>query len=112
MIEIPLKPLSVNRAFRGRHFKTGECKQYEEDLWILLPKRKIIEGKVKIEYTFFLKNHKMSDLDNQIKVLQDILVKKGYIEDDRKIYCMVVKKIAAKEDKIQIEITPYEEDDN
>jgi len=97
-------------AFRGRHFKTGECKQYEADLLMLLPKRKMIEGKVKIEYTFFLKNHKMNDIDNLVKVLQDILVKKGYLEDDRKIYCMIVKKIAAKEDKIQIHITHYEED--
>lgn len=108
MIEIPLKPLSVNKAFKGKRYKTNECKHYEECLWYLLPRENKIRGKVHITYRFFLKNHKMMDIDNLVKVLQDILVKKGYIDDDRFIYRMVVEKIPSLVDKIQIEIKPFD----
>lgn len=108
MIEIPLKPLSVNRAFRGRHFKTEECKHYEECLWYLLPKQKKVLGKVHVLYRFFLKNHKMMDIDNLVKVLQDVIVKKGYIEDDRLVYRMVVEKVPSLSDRIQIEIKSFD----
>lgn len=108
MIEIHAKPLSINKAFQGRRFKTPECKQYEDLLWYLLPKREMIKGMVRIDYRFFLTNHKMQDSDNLIKVLQDMLVKKGYIEDDRLIYYHTVAKIPSKGvNKIQIEIKSY-----
>lgn len=45
----------------------------------------------------------MTDIDNLIKPLQDILVKNGIIEDDRKILSFNAKKF--KSDKDYIEIT-------
>lgn len=108
MIEIPIKPLSINQAFQGRRYKTAECKHYEECLWYLLPKKEKVRGKIHITYRFFLKNHKMMDIDNLVKVLQDMIVKKGYIEDDRLIYRMVVEKVPSKSDRIQIEIKSFD----
>jgi len=103
-IKIPLKPLTINKAFQGRRYKTQEAKQYEKDLWHLTKAQPIIAGEVAISYTFYLKNHKRTDIDNLIKLLQDFLVSRAYIEDDRKIYRMTVEKIPAVMDRIEIEI--------
>ena len=105
-VSVPIKAMSVNDAFQGRRFKTPECKQYEEDLWMLLPRMEKVMGRVRIVYRFFLVNHALTDFDNLIKITQDILVKKGYIEDDRKIYDAHIQKIPSKEDSIEIEIYP------
>ena len=106
-LSIPIKALSINKAFRGRHYKTKECKDYENDLWKLLPKKEKILGRVEIHYKFYLKNHQRTDIDNLVKVTQDILVAKGYIEDDRKIYKAVVEKIPSETDSIEVEILTY-----
>jgi len=107
-IEIPLKPISVNEAFQGRKFKTKKCKQYEKDIVNFLGfwKEKI-EGKIEIHYTFYLINHSRTDYDNLIKITQDMLVNRGYLVDDSKIYKAIIEKIPSKEDKIIIEIMQY-----
>lgn len=107
-IVIPIKPISINQAFKGRRYKTDKCKKFEWDLWQLLKNKPMLKGTVEIEYHFYLKNHKLADYDNMIKVLQDILVKKGYIEDDRKIYHAEQYKIPSKDDGINIIIRPYD----
>lgn len=107
MIEIQVKALSVNRLFKGRRFKTQEYKDYEEFLLYSLPKKPMIKGMVNIHYKFFLKNHKITDCSNLVKALEDILVKKGYIVDDRFVYKFTVEKIPSIIDKIQIELYPY-----
>lgn len=48
------------------------------------------------------------DIDNLVKILQDVIVKKGYIEDDRLIYRMTVEKIPSKVDRIQIDIKSFD----
>lgn len=103
-ITIPLKPLSVNSAFQGRRFKTKLYKDFENDFLYLAPKRKMIKGDIEIEYKFYLKNCKMIDYDNCIKLTQDLIVKCGWIEDDRKIYKATIYKIPSKEDRIEIKI--------
>lgn len=99
------KPLSINDAFQGRRFKTKEYKAYEERLLYQLPKRERLTGPIKVKYLFFLRNHKLTDCDNLIKPLQDILQKAGYFENDRNIYEFQVLKIPSSEDKIEIEIS-------
>ena len=100
-----LKPISVNEAFQGRRFKTKECKHWERCFWQMLPQKGKVMGKVQVVYRFFLKNHASLDFDNLIKIMQDMMVKKGYIEDDRKIYRALIEKIPCKAyDKIEIEI--------
>lgn len=104
MVKIELTPISVNKAFQGRRFKTRDCKDFEEDFMAIAPKRKMIKGNVEIEYKFYLKNHSRTDYDNCIKITQDLLVKCGYIEDDRKIYKATIYKIPSKKDFIEIKI--------
>lgn len=102
--EVHLEPFSVNKAFQGRRFKTKECKHWEACFQQLLPKKTMVRGKVSVRYRFFLKNHAMVDFDNLIKIMQDNLVKCGYIEDDRKIYKAHVEKVPCRYNKIEIEI--------
>lgn len=104
MIKIELKPVSVNEAFKGRRFKTEICEDYENDFFKVAPKREMIKGKIEIEYKFYMVNHGLSDYDNYIKITQDLLVKCGYIEDDRKIYKATIYKIPSKKNYIEIKI--------
>lgn len=104
---IPLKPLSVNEAFQGKRFKTKKCKDFESNFFLFAPKMKKISGAVSIEYRFHLKNHKMTDVDNLVKILQDAIVKCGYIDDDRMIYKSTSEKIPSKDDMIFFRIQKY-----
>ena len=99
-------PLSLHRAWQGRRFKTKEYKDYEKLLLATLPTMEKIEGRIIIVYNLFLKRHASRDWDNCIKPLQDILQKKGYFEDDRKIYFAMVRKIPSDQDRIEVEIYP------
>lgn len=103
--EIEIKALSINKAFCGRRFKTKEAKSYEKELWILLPTQTQIEGEVAITLEFWLKYYKTTDVSNLVKLLEDIIVKKGYIEDDRKVIEMHLYKYPSKENKIRITIS-------
>lgn len=104
LVRIPLKPVSINSAFQGKRFKTVACRQYCSDFMKVTRAHKKIMGYVQVEYHLYINNHSRTDWDNQIKVLQDMLVKRGYLEDDRKIYKAVVYKIPSKEDFVVVEI--------
>lgn len=107
-IEIYAKPLTVNRVWAGRRFKTPAYKAYEIEIGYLLTKEEMIKGFVEIRYDFYIKNFGLSDVDNLIKPIQDIIVKKGYIEDDRKIKKITAEKHKSEVNKIRIEIKHYE----
>ncbi len=107
-IKIPYKPYSVNDCWYGRRIKTKEFRAYERDLHLLLPNRKPITGQLIVDYRFYIPDSRRRDLDNFIKPLQDILVKKGYMEDDSQIVKFTVEKIPSKE--WAIEITIYEKE--
>lgn len=107
LINIEVKPLSINRAWRGRRFKTPEYTQFEKDCSWYLRNKKMIKGEVEIDYKFLLKNYKMTDVDNCIKTVTDQIVKAGIIEDDRKIVKLMAQKFETDEDMIVIEIKPY-----
>jgi Holliday junction resolvase RusA-like endonuclease len=109
---IDIKPLSVNAGFQGRRFKNAAHKAYEEEMLWRFPSHELIKGYVEVNYSFYLKNWKMRDVDNMVKILQDILVKKGYIEDDRKIMKFTAQKFPAKIESIKFEIKPFEGVDN
>ena len=74
----------------------------------IAPKRRMIEGKIEIEFKFYMVNHGLSDYDNYIKITQDLLVKCEYIEDDRKIYKATIYKIPSDENYIEIKIKKLE----
>lgn len=101
MITINIKPLSVNQAWQGKRFKTKKYKQYEIDLFYLLPKITIPKGKLEIHYIFYYSNIQ-SDIDNGIKQFQDILCKK-YNFNDKMIYKIIVEKKIVKKGQERID---------
>lgn len=104
----PIKPLSVNKAWQGKRFKTKDYLQYEKHVLLLLPKLIIPDGKLLLEITFGVSN-KASDIDNPIKPFLDILQKK-YNFDDKQVYKLIVnKEITPKNQEfIKFKITKYE----
>lgn len=105
MIEIPLAPLSVNRAYTGRRFKTPEHKQFTEDCLLLLTKcKEKYTGWVDVEYHFYVKNYKKADVGNMEKTITDILVHAGILEDDRFIKSLYLEKHESKEERMEITI--------
>jgi len=101
---IPIKPLSINAAFRGRRFKTPECTAFENTVFQMLPARRVEGAYYKFKYILFLTTFNLSDIDNAIKILQDTIVKRGIITDDRRIVETIVLKYKSDFDFIMIEI--------
>lgn len=93
MIRIDLKPLSVNKAWKGQRFKTDEYKQYERDALFLLPKITLPNPPYKLTFEFGFSNM-ASDIDNPVKSINDILQKK-YGFNDKEIHRLEVNKVAA-----------------
>ena len=104
MVTIKIKPLSVNQAWAGKRFKTPKYKQYERDLLFLLPKIKLPDPPYEVYYQFGFSSS-ASDIDNPVKLLQDILQKR-YNFDDKNIYRMIVdkKKVKKGEEYLKFEI--------
>ena len=105
MNAIKIKPLSVNKAWQGKRFKTQDYKDYEQHLMYILPPLTIdprLDFKVTIE--FGMANSK-SDIDNPLKPFLDCLQKK-YGIDDKDIWELNVRKIKTKkgEDYIRFNI--------
>ena len=90
-MKIDIKPLSVNKAWQGRRYKTKAYKAFEKEMLLLLPKLKNpITTPIKISLVFGFSS-KLSDIDNPIKMVLDILQKK-YKFNDRDIYELNIKK--------------------
>jgi len=87
-IKINVKPLSVNQAWKGQRFKTDAYKDYERLLFRLLPPIDLPTPPFQVIFRFGFSST-LSDWDNPIKPLQDILQKK-YGFDDKKIKRAVV----------------------
>jgi Holliday junction resolvase RusA-like endonuclease len=90
MAKINIKPMSFNRAYRGRVFKSQEYKQYTRDIPFLLPKITVPEGELRLDITFGFSN-KASDIDNCIKAFLDLL-QDCYGFNDKMVYELNVKK--------------------
>lgn len=104
-----IKPLSVNEAWQGRRFKTKAYLAYETEMLLSLPKREKITGYVEVIYRFGIPSRfDVIDVGNFEKLISDIIVKKGYIEDDSKIVRMVLEKRRSDDHEIEIEINPVE----
>lgn len=103
MNKIQIAPLSVNKAFMGRRFKTKDYKNFEEACLLLLPKIDIPKKPFEVHYVFGFSN-RASDLGNPEKLVTDILCKK-YGFDDRDIYKMVLIKEIVKNGQEYIEFS-------
>ncbi len=113
-IKIPIRALSVNKAWTNTHKKSADYYQFEHDVCLLLPfnKTRPIEGELFVRYIFFIKNYKASDEDNCKKILQDILVKRGYFIDDKFIKMSMSMKESVKnvlEERIEVDIVHYDD---
>lgn len=108
IIKKNIKPLSVNDAWKGQRFKTPEYKVYEAQVFYELPKAKLPEPPYQIHYEFGLSNV-LSDIDNPIKPLTDILQKK-YQFNDRDIFYATVKKVKVNKgnEYFKVEIQTYD----
>jgi Holliday junction resolvase RusA-like endonuclease len=104
IINLKIKPLSVNCAWAGKRFKTPIYKAYEKKMLQILPERVINDfSKVKITYGF---SNMASDIDNPTKLVLDILQKK-YNVNDRDIIYLVLHKEKTKKGEEFIEIEFY-----
>ena len=100
MIELNIKSLSVNQAWKGRRFKTNLYNKYEKELLIILPTLKSIKAPFKVSIEFYFSNS-LSDIDNPLKPFIDVLQKK-YNINDRDIFELNVKKFIVKKGKDHI----------
>ena len=105
MIEINIKPLSVNRAWKGRRYKTDDYKSFEQEFYYKLPKLEIPEGKLKVSYVVGYKN-KASDIDNFVKVTTDLLQKKYGFNDNMIYELNIIKEVG--DEFIKFKIESYE----
>lgn len=108
-IKLRIKPLSVNKAWQGRRYKTDDYKAYEKEVLYSLPNNiPIPESKMRIDIKFVFSS-RGSDIDNPVKMFLDILQKK-YGFNDSVIYDLRIKKDIVKKgsDFIQFSIRPYE----
>lgn len=102
---IAAKPISVNDAFKGRHFNTAAKKQFDRLMDLILPKVKVAPAPYyRIAFDFHLVNFHLTDYDNLIKVIQDCLAKKGIITNDRLIVYSTIRKFPSKTDFIVVEV--------
>jgi Holliday junction resolvase RusA-like endonuclease len=106
-MRINIKPLSVNECWQGKRFKTPKYKSYEQELLFRLNKYKLPQPPFEIHFKFGFSS-KLSDWDNPIKPLQDILQKK-YGFDDRDIFKAIVEKEIVKkgQDYLEFNIIKY-----
>ena len=107
-MRIHIKPLSTNKLFQGRRFRTPEYDVYE-----LLIRQAITKWKPEIydKMTFVIRvglSSKNADLDNCIKAFVDILQKK-YLFNDSRVYRIEAQKEIVKKgaEYIDIEILPF-----
>lgn len=95
-MKLNVKPLSVNRAWQGRRFKTDDYKAYEEECLLLLPRSPSMNTRnpTSLSLRFGLSNP-LSDFDNCVKPFVDILQKK-YGFNDRSIMRATIEKVHVK----------------
>ena len=112
-LEVDISPLSVNKCWQGRRFKTTLYKNWLKEIAFKL-KRSLRMPDTKdwlyMEVEFHIKNIKMADIDNPMKPLLDSLTHNGIIKDDRYIKRQTVEKFKVdnKEDeKIIVRLSKY-----
>ena len=94
--KINIKPLTVNKAWKGKRFKTKEYKEFEKFAMFILPNNfKLPNGYLDAYYEFVVSS-KLSDWDKPIKPFQDILKKKYKFDDNLIMSAYVKKKIVKK----------------
>ena len=109
-ISLNIKPLSVNRAWQGKRFKSKDYEVYEKLMLASLPAGKLPEPPYRVFYEFGLSS-KLADWDNPCKPTQDCLQKKYGFNDNEIYEAHVRKRIVKKgQEYIKIRIEHLEND--
>ena len=87
-MRIGIKPLSVNKAWKGRRFATNEYKKYTKAVLLILQPVIIPEGNLELSLKFGFSSAS-SDIDNPVKCFIDCLQKK-YGFNDKLIKRLIV----------------------
>ena len=107
MINVPIKPLSFNEAWRAvpvknrpgvaTNIKSKDYRQFEKDVsWFLKPIKGVdFTAPLYVVYVFHLSNPR-ADYDNHIKAFQDIISAKYEFNDSKIILGLVMKTKARK----------------
>jgi Holliday junction resolvase RusA-like endonuclease len=104
MIKLKIKPLSVNKAWKGRRFKTDDYKLYEMQILSMLPLLSVPDKDLLLNLEFGFSS-KLADIDNPVKLFTDCLQKKYGFNDKRITELQVKKRIVKKgEEYIRFEI--------
>lgn len=105
MTRLEVKPISVNKCYRGKRYKTPLYDQFEADMMKLLPRGLQVPEKAKLTLKLGFSNSR-SDIDNPVKIIMDIL-QTAYGFNDSAIYRLEVDKIIVKkgEEFIDFQLT-------
>jgi Holliday junction resolvase RusA-like endonuclease len=110
---IPVKPLSVNAAYRGgRRFKSKEYVRFLKDVAAAFASQKkmeTIEAPIHVDYVFYVSNRN-TDVFNLVKTIEDAMKEAGVYADDRQVWSGTVEKVlcAKGQDSIDIRIQTSE----
>ncbi len=107
-IKMNVAPLSVNKCWQGRRFKTPEYKAYEKELLYTLPNKDMPPPPyiINLEFGF---SSALSDWDNPIKPLQDILQKKYNFNDKEVFKAIITKELVKKgQEYFKVKIEHYD----
>jgi len=108
-MRLDIKPLSVNKCWQGRRFKTKDYKKYQEDILTILPKMEVPEGELELYLQWGFSNA-ASDFDNPVKPFVDCLQKKYGFNDKRIKRCLIeVVKVKKGDDYIEFEFKKLED---
>ncbi len=91
IVRVRIKPITANRAWKGKRYKTDEYKLYCEALPWLLPKIDLPKPPYQIYFKFGLSNS-LADGDNCLKQTQDIIAK-HYGFNDKLIFKWIIEKV-------------------
>ena len=107
---LKIKGLSVNRTYGGRRYLTAEAKQFKITVNRMLQVSQINwtipAGDLTVKYQFGISRDQ--DVDNMIKILQDVL-SHFFLFDDKRIRSVFAEKckVAKGEEFIKFEILPF-----
>lgn len=101
--KVNIKPLSVNKAWQGRRFKTKAYQEYETAMLAILPNATLPKPPFEVWYEWGFSNYSQSDVGNPEKCVSDILQKR-YGFDDKDIVEMHLKKKKVKKGEEYIKV--------
>jgi len=108
MQKVDIKPMTANKCWQGRRFKTVKYKDWRDQVGYLIKNdKKFTGGKYELLIHVYTKYSSTSDVDNFIKPIMDCLVDVGIIEDDRFIQKVTCEKFKSAENYFEYELKEY-----